>query len=142
MMLRIDSFNKRFLTRSIVATFALLSLIASGEEPSSSSKPRKDAAPEGLLTPDTQRSIDKSISDILAKTGAPSASIAIVKDGKLAYARAYGMADAEAHKPATTAMHYSIGSISKQFTAAALLLLAEEGQLSLDNKVGRWLPEA
>src|SRR5947207_13976188 len=114
MMLRIDSFNKRFLTRSIVATFALLSLIARGEEPSSSSKPRKDAAPEGLLTPDTQRSLDKSISDILAKTGAPSAFIALVKDRKPAYARAYVMAAAQAHKPASTAMHYRIDSISKQ----------------------------
>ncbi len=131
-----------FLVRSIVATFAFLSLVATGEQPSSPSKPRTDAAPEDLLTPDTQRTIDKSVSDILAKTGAPSASIAIVKDGKLAYVRAYGMADAEAHKPATTAMHYSIGSISKQFTAAAVLLLAEEGKLSLDDKVGRWLPEA
>jgi D-alanyl-D-alanine carboxypeptidase len=131
-----------FLLRSIVAAFALLSLAATAEQPSSPSKPRADAAPESLLTLDAQRAIDKSVSDILAKTGAPSASIAIVKDGKLAYVRAYGMADAEARKPATTAMHYSIGSISKQITAAAVLLLAEEGKLSLDDKVGRWLPQA
>src|SRR5947207_15527897 len=104
MMLRIDSFNKRFLTRSIVATFALLSLIARGEEPSWSSKPRKDAAPEGLLTSDTQRSIDKSISDILTKSGAPSDPIATVKEGKLTYARDHGRAHAEARKTATPSM--------------------------------------
>ena len=128
--------------RSIVAALALFSLAATGEQPSSPSIPRAAGAPEDVLAPDTQHTIDKSASDILAKTGAPSASIAVVKDGKLAYLRAYGMADVETHKPATTAMRYSIGSISKQFTAAAVLLLAEEGKLSLDDKVGRWLPEA
>src|SRR5213075_3328099 len=47
----------------------------------------------------------------------------------------------EPKTPATPAMRYSVGSISKQFTAAALLMLAEEGKLSLDDKVVRWLPE-
>ena len=85
--------------------------------------------------------IDKAAMDVLAKTGAPSASIAVVEDGKVTYARAYGLADVASKKPASSAMRYSIGSISKQFTAAALLLLQEEGRLSLDDKVIRWLPE-
>ncbi len=131
-----------FLVRSLIATFAMSSLAAAGQQPPSSSKPETEAAPKDLLRPDIQHAVDKSVSDILAKTGAPSASIAVVKDGKLAYVHAYGWADAEAHKPATTAMHYSIGSISKQFTATAILLLAEEGKLSLDDKVGRWLSKA
>ena len=87
------------------------------------------------------RDVDAAVMDILAKTGAPSASIAIVQDGKLAYTRAYGLADAASKTPATPQMRYSIGSISKQFTAAALLLLAEEGRLSIDDKVIRWMPE-
>ena len=86
-------------------------------------------------------SIDKSATDILAKTGAPSASIAVVNDGKIVYTHAYGIANLETKTPATPQMRYSIGSISKQFTAAALLMLAEEGKLSLDDKVVRWLPE-
>ena len=85
--------------------------------------------------------IDKAVAEVLAKTGAPSASIAVVKDGKLAYVRAYGQARVEPPMPATPQMRYSIGSISKQFTAAAVLLLAEEGKLSLDDRVVRWLPE-
>jgi len=85
--------------------------------------------------------IDKAVADVLAKTGAPSASVAVVKDGKLAYVRAYGLARVEPPMPATPQMRYSIGSISKQFTAAAVLLLAEEGRLSLDDRVVRWLPE-
>jgi CubicO group peptidase (beta-lactamase class C family) len=126
--------------QSIVAALALSALTASGEQPSSSPAPGATAQ-QDLLLPNARRRIDKSASEILAKTGAPSASIAVVKDGNLAYVHAYGMADVETHTPATTAMRYSIGSISKQFTAAAILLLAEEGKLSLDDKVGRWLPQ-
>jgi D-alanyl-D-alanine carboxypeptidase len=93
------------------------------------------------LPAEMRTSIDKAATDILAKTGAPSASIAVVRDGKIAYVHAYGTANLETKMPATTQMRYSIGSISKQFTSAALLMLAEEGKLSLDDKVIRWLPD-
>jgi Beta-lactamase class C and other penicillin binding proteins len=93
------------------------------------------------LPADMRASIDKSAADILAKTGAPSASIAVVRDGKIVYTHAYGTANLETKLPASPQMRYAIGSISKQFTAAALLLLAEEGKLSLDDKVIRWLPD-
>lgn len=128
------------LSRLFVAALALSSFTASGEQPSSSPAPDATAT-QNLLAADARLRIDKAASDVLAKTGAPSASISVVKDGKLAYVRAYGIADVETHTRATTAMRYSIGSISKQFTSAAVLLLAEEGSLSLDDKVGRWLPE-
>lgn len=85
--------------------------------------------------------IDKAVADILARTGAPSASIAVVKDGAIAYVNAYGSARLDPRVAATPRMRYSIGSISKQFTAAAILLLAEEGKLSVDDRVVRWLPE-
>jgi len=84
--------------------------------------------------------IDKVATDALAKTGVPSASIAVVKDGQIAYVKAYGDARLDPKTPATTEMRYSIGSISKQFTATALLLLQEQGKLSLDDKVGKYIP--
>ena len=93
------------------------------------------------LPPDTRAGIDRSVNELLAKSGAPSASIAIVKDGKVAWTAAYGLARLEPKTAATPEMRYSIGSISKQFTAAAVLLLAEEGKLSLDDRVVRWFPE-
>jgi CubicO group peptidase (beta-lactamase class C family) len=93
------------------------------------------------LPADMRASIDKSANDILAKSGAPSASIAVVRDGKIVYTNAYGTANLETKLAASPKMRYSIGSISKQFTATALLLLAEEGKLSLDDKVIRWLPD-
>ena len=56
----------------------------------------------------------------------------MVKDGRIAYLKAYGKARTE--------MRYSIGSVSKQFMAGAMLLLVQDGKLSLDDKVGRYLP--
>src|SRR2546428_1746803 len=92
------------------------------------------------LSADLTDKIDKVATDTLARTGVPSASIAIVKDGQIAYVKAYGDARLEPKTPATTQMRYSIGSISKQFTAAAILLLQEQGKLSLDDKVAKYIP--
>jgi len=86
-------------------------------------------------------SIDSAARAVLAATGTPSASIAVVRDGRIAYTNAYGQARLDPPLPATTSMRYSIGSISKQFTATAVLLLAERGKLSLDDPVGKWLPD-
>jgi len=94
-----------------------------------------------LALPLAAQDFDKTVTDLLAKSGAPSASVAIVRDGKIVYARAFGNARLDPVMAATPQMRYSIGSISKQFTAAAILLLAEEGKLTLDDKVVRWLPE-
>jgi D-alanyl-D-alanine carboxypeptidase len=80
------------------------------------------------------------IATALKKSGAPSVSVAVVAQGRLAYARAFGTADIAASRAADTETRYAIGSISKQFTAAALLLLEEQGKLSLDDKVSRWFP--
>lgn len=113
----------------LAATFLLLVLLAPPLR-------GQDALPAGLSS-----QIDKTVAEVLARTGAPSASIAVVRDGKIAYVHAYGTANLEARTPATPEMRYSIGSISKQFTAAAVLMLAEEGKLSLDDRVVRTLPE-
>jgi D-alanyl-D-alanine carboxypeptidase len=93
-----------------------------------------------LLSAEQRAAIDKAAEEALKSTGVPSASIAVVKDGKLAYVKAYGKAKLEPATPATPEMRYSIGSNSKQFTATAILMLAEQGKLSLDDKVGRFLP--
>jgi len=77
---------------------------------------------------------------VLEQTGVPSASVAVVQHGKLAYTHAYGLARLDPRTPATPEMRYSIGSISKQFTAAAILLLQEQGKLSLDDTVGKYIP--
>src|SRR6478672_9052465 len=81
------------------------------------------------LSPELRSKIDKVATDSLAESGVPSASIAVVKDGKIVYLHAYGSARLEPKTPASSEMRYSIGSISKQFTAVAMLLLQEQGKL-------------
>ena len=84
--------------------------------------------------------IDQVVAEWLSSTGAPSASIAIVQDGRLAYAKAYGAARLDPLAVSTVASRYPIDSLSKEFTAAAILILAEQGKLSLDDPLGKWVP--
>jgi len=71
----------------------------------------------------------------------PGASLLVIKDGKAVVKRGYGFANLETHEAATPETNYRLASVSKQFTAAAILLLAEHGKLSLDDHVRHWLPE-
>jgi CubicO group peptidase (beta-lactamase class C family) len=93
------------------------------------------------LTADQEAKVAQVAEKVLAETGVPSASVGIVVDGKVAYAKAFGLADKAAGVKATPEMAYPIGSISKQFTATAALLLQQDGKLSLDDKVAKYFPE-
>ena len=91
------------------------------------------------VTAAEQAQIDRLVTDTLRETGVPSASIAVVRGGNLVLARAYGK-QCERCGPADARLPYQIASVSKQFTAAALLLLEDEGKLSLDDSVAYYLP--
>ena len=91
------------------------------------------------LTPAQTRAIDTLVTSTLADTGVPSASIAVVQGGKIVYTKAYGK-QSDAIPQARTDVPYQIASISKQFTAAAILLLEDQGKLSLDDTVSKYVP--
>src|SRR4051812_47798747 len=91
------------------------------------------------ITPAEQAQVDQLVTKTLAESGVPSASIALVRDGRLVLAKAYGKAS-DRLGVATAVMPYQIASNSKQFTAMALLMLEDEGKLSLDDPVSKWLP--
>ncbi|SNT31264.1 CubicO group peptidase, beta-lactamase class C family [Granulicella rosea] len=93
------------------------------------------------LAPDLRARIDAAIQQVVAKTGVPSASVGIARDGKIVFTQAFGDARLSPKMAATAAMRYPIGSVTKQFTAACVLLLAEQGKLTLDDSVSRWFPE-
>ena len=95
---------------------------------------------QAQLPQNVRDAIDKTANDTLAKTGVPSASIAVVQNGQLVYAQAYGDSRVDPKQAARPDMRYGVGSISKQFTAAAILLLQEQGKLKLDDPVGRFIP--
>jgi CubicO group peptidase (beta-lactamase class C family) len=96
---------------------------------------------QNALPPATASGIDAAAADVLKATGVPSASVAVVQGGKVAYVKAYGMARLDPAMAAEPGMRYSLGSVSKQFTAALVLLLAQDGKLKLDDPVGKYLPE-
>ncbi len=116
--------------RSLSAVFILILLTAS----------LLQAQAPAPLSAALREKVDAIVRQALTTTGVPSASIAIVQNGAIAYLQAYGDGRIEPHTPALPSMRYSIGSISKQFTAAAVLLLAEQGKLSLDDPVSRFVP--
>jgi CubicO group peptidase (beta-lactamase class C family) len=75
------------------------------------------------------------------KTISPGCALAVMKDGKIVYKRGYGMADLDHNVPITSTTVFHVASMSKQFTAAAIVLLAQEGKLSLDDPVRKFISE-
>ncbi|GAA0335929.1 hypothetical protein GCM10009087_52980 [Sphingomonas oligophenolica] len=92
------------------------------------------------LTPAETAQIDRIVAKNLASSGVPSASVAIVRGGQIVFARAYGR-QSETTPVARDDAPYQIASISKQFAAAAILLLQHDGKLSLDDTVSKYIPD-
>jgi CubicO group peptidase (beta-lactamase class C family) len=90
------------------------------------------------LSPAEISQVDQLVAKTLSDTGVPSAEIAIVRNGQLVLSKAYGKANEGL--PARPDLPYQIASNSKQFTAMAILLLRDEGKLSLDDHVSKYLP--
>src|SRR5580700_3812143 len=88
-----------------------------------------------------QPAVVEKISSELQKSGAPSVSVAVVADGKLTLAQGFGKADLSTGRASDPSTRYAVGSISKQFTAAIILLLQEQGKLSLDDRVSKYFPD-
>ncbi len=93
------------------------------------------------ISDELRAKIDATAQQALDQTGVPSASVAIVQHGQIVYTHAYGKAKLDPPLPAEPAMRYSVGSISKQFTASALLLLEQQGKLSIDDPVSKYIPD-
>lgn len=97
--------------------------------------------PSHTLTATMANRIDDLGRRIIAQHRTPGLSVAVVEDGRIVYAHGFGEADISTHRRVTPGTEFYIGSISKQFTAAAVLLLEQEGKLKLDDKVAKYVPE-
>ena len=99
-------------------------------------------ATSAIPAPDTfdLPAIDKFLAANLQQNGAVGLSVAIVKDGKLVFAKGYGKRSLEDGQPVETDTLFAIGSVTKQFTCACILLLAEKGKLSVQDKVAKYYP--
>ncbi len=89
------------------------------------------------------RGVTAAIEEMLAKEfkpNEPGAAVIVVKDGKVVFRKGYGMANMEFGIPIEPDMIFRIGSVTKQFTAVATLMLAEQGKLSLTDEITKFLP--
>lgn len=88
---------------------------------------------------DTVVMLDKTLSQYKATN--PGCQLSVTRNGRLIYSKAVGMADLERNVPLTSNSIIEAGSVSKQFTAAAILLLEQQGKLSLNDDVRKYIPE-
>ncbi len=93
----------------------------------------------GQIWQDTLSNIDKAFNQYLPDN--PGCQLSISRNGQIIFSIAWGMADLERHVPLSTNSIFEAGSVSKQFTAAAILLLEQQGKLSLNDNVRKYIPE-
>jgi CubicO group peptidase (beta-lactamase class C family) len=94
--------------------------------------------------PGVARPADPRVDGIFAswdRPSSPGCALAVVRKGAIVYARGYGSANLELNVPITPQTVFDIGSVSKQFTAMSIVLLAEDGKLSLDDDIHKFIPE-
>ncbi|MDB5092157.1 MAG: beta-lactamase family protein, partial [Candidatus Eremiobacteraeota bacterium] len=98
------------------------------------------AAPSGLAAEQTA-AIDAIGRRSVDERGAPSVEIAITKNGAIVYQKGFGLRNVEDAVPPDAQTRYPIGSNTKQFTAASILLLQDDGKLNVDDRLAKYLPE-
>jgi len=81
----------------------------------------------------------KQLGELTAR-GLPGIAVLVARDGKIAFQGGFGLANVETKEPVTPETKFRIGSVSKQFTAAAILRLAEEGKLTIDDPLEKFFP--
>ena len=94
--------------------------------------------------PTAKNDVHQRVDRVFAKwdsTVSPGCALSVIKDGQIVYKRGYGMADLDHDIPITPETVFHVASISKQFTAAAIILLAQEGKISLDDDVRKYITE-
>jgi CubicO group peptidase (beta-lactamase class C family) len=92
------------------------------------------------LSPDAARQVDK-VFEKNDRPDSPGCALGVYRDGQIVYKHGYGMANLNDDVPITPATVFHVASMSKQFTAAAIVLLAEQGKLSLDDDVHKYIHE-
>jgi CubicO group peptidase (beta-lactamase class C family) len=91
--------------------------------------------------PKTVDEVKTQVAKILSETGVPAAAIALVARDRVLLADGIGMADPAVHRRATADTLFRVGSVTKGFTALAILQLQEQGKLSLDDPIRKYLPD-
>jgi N-acyl-D-amino-acid deacylase len=132
------------LSRGAGATACLAVLLACSGEPTTPpvstpvTPPAQEIPISGAAVPGME-SYDQTITDFMRKHAIPGGAVAVVRDGRLIYARGFGYADVENKTPVQPDALFRIASVSKSLTAAAIMKLVEEGKLKLDDRVAPFI---
>lgn len=94
-----------------------------------------------LTSAQTAADVDAVVQKVIDAKAIPAPGVAVVRDGKVILAKGYGAADVEAGTPANENTAFQIASVTKQFTAAGIMLLVEDGKLKLDDVLGKYVPD-
>ncbi|HEX9927806.1 MAG TPA: serine hydrolase domain-containing protein, partial [Pyrinomonadaceae bacterium] len=96
----------------------------------------------GFAQDATVTKVDEFIRAEMQKQKIPGVSLAVIKDGQIVYVKGYGFSNVEHQVPVKPETVFQSGSIGKQFTAAAVMMLVEEGKINLEDKIGKYFADA
>src|SRR5690349_16354599 len=117
---------KHHMTKHLPKTLALILLLAINS-----------LAQNGAST-----KLDEYMQSEMKSQQIPGVSVAVIKDGRIILAKGYGFANVEHQVPVKPETIFQSGSMGKQFTATAVMMLVEEGKLALDDKLNKYFPDA
>jgi D-alanyl-D-alanine carboxypeptidase len=123
--------------QTMAATALLLALAACGGGGGAAPLPPTSTEPPGGQL--ANAAVDAYVQAELQRQTIPGMALVVRKNGRVVYAKGYGYSSMEKQTPATTEQRFQIGSISKQFMGAAVMLLVEDGKIELDEKIGKYL---
>ncbi len=140
------------MSRAILVSLSLSATFAQAAPPTApapevkaaSTAEKSEAISRSKDTPSTSAAlslVDEYVQEQMRKHHIPGVSIAIVRDGSVIQTKGYGQANVELAVPATEKTVYQLASVSKMFTATAVMMLVEEGKLGLDDKVSKYLSD-
>ncbi|HEU4521424.1 MAG TPA: serine hydrolase domain-containing protein [Thermoanaerobaculia bacterium] len=125
------------MTRALLALLLIL-----GQLPVAAATRRRAVQPPApVVAPPAIVTAARQAAEAALKAGVPAVQIAVSQRGQIIYAEAFGVTDQQSATAATSRSVMQIGSITKQFTAAAILRLAERGALTLDDRIEKFVPE-
>jgi CubicO group peptidase (beta-lactamase class C family) len=122
--------NVMLRNRGLIAAAFLLSLSARAQTPSAGPSPRANVSTR----------VD-NLFEKWDRTDSPGCALSVMKDGHIIYEHGYGMADLDHNVIITPSTVFHVASMSKQFTAASIVLLAQQGKLSFDDDIRKYIPE-
>jgi D-alanyl-D-alanine carboxypeptidase len=125
----------------LVASAIVLYVVAATASLNAQESPPRDPVRADASYSSQLDAVDAYIQGSMSKHHIPGVSVAIVRDGKVIRAKGYGLANAELSVPATEETVYQLASVTKTFTASAVMMLVEDGKLKLDDKITALLPD-